>query len=249
MKPEHNLSDELLAKYLAGKTSPEETEQVLSFLAENDGNLDDFAQICAAIEVQKSAEMAASAQKKAFRRRILWVASSAAAIALIVVVALFAFQPKENSHWVAQQTDSTQNTNVVPKSKSTDNQEGDIENKKTENTDAVAPNWRGEQPKNYAESTSKTGFCNMVTPSQSKYAVSTQRTYFDFSWSTDAVRETLTLKDETGQIRYREEMQNEDYVKLKVADYQKYGKLSWALVLTYSSGATETKTGDIVFEN
>lgn len=247
MKPEHNLSDELLAKYLAGKTSPEETEQVLSFLAENDGNLDDFAQICAAIEVQKSAEMAASAHKKAVRRRILWVASSAAAIALIVVVALFAFQPKENSNWVAQQTDSTQNTIIVPESEFVDNQNDSVIEKETNN--AIAPNWRGEQPKNYAEGTSKTGFCTMITPSRNVYAVSTQRTYFDFSWSTDAVRETLTLKDETGQIRYREEMQNEDYVKLKVADYQKYGKLSWALVLTYSSGATETKTGDIVFEN
>lgn len=245
--PEQNLSDELLAKYLSGKTSPEETEQVLSFLAENDGNLDDFTQICAAIEVQKSAEKAAFAQKKAVRRRILWVASSAAAIALIVVVALFAFQPKENSNWVAQKTDSTQNTIVVPESEFTDNQNDSVIEKETNN--AIAPNWRGEQPKNYAESTSKTGFCNMITPSQSKYAVSTQRTYFDFSWSTDAVRQTLILKDENGRIVHREEMQDEDYVKLKVADYQKYGKLSWTLVLTYSSGATETKTGDIVFEN
>lgn len=249
MKFEQNLSDELLAKYLAGKTSPEETEQVLSFLAENDGNLEDFTQICAAIEVQKSAEKAAFAQKRAFRRRILWVASSAAAIALIVVVALFAFQPKENSNWVAQKNDSTQKSMAVPKSESIDNQNDSVVEKEKSKNNAIAPNWRGEQPKNYAEGTSKTGFCTMITPSRNVYAVSMQRTYFDFSWSTDAVRETLTLKDETGQIRYREEMQNEDYVKLKVADYQKYGKLSWALVLTYSSGATETKTGDIVFEN
>lgn len=247
--PEQNLSDELLAKYLSGKTSPEETEQVLSFLAENDGNLDDFTQICAAIEVQKSAEKAAFAQKRAVRRRILWVASSAAAIALIVVVALFAFQPNENDDRMAQQTDSAQNSIFVPKSESFDNQNDSIAKGVEEKSKALAPNWRGEPSKNYAEGTSKMGFCTMITPSQNVSSVSSHRTYFDFSWSTDAVRETLILKDENGRIIHREEMQNEDYVKFKVADYQKYGKLSWTLVLTYSSGATETKTGDIVFEN
>ncbi len=249
MKSEPNLSDELLAKYLSGKTSPEETEQVLSFLAENDENLEDFTQICAAIEVQKSAEKTAFSQKKAFRRRILWVASSAAAIALIVVVALFAFHTNENSNWVAQQTDSTQKTMVLPKFESIDNQNDSTVKKVKKKSNALTPNWRGEPSKNYAEGTSKTGFCTMITPSQNVSSVSFHRTYFDFSWSTDAVRETLILKDENGQTLYREEMQNEDYVKFKVADYQKYGKLSWTLVLTYSSGATETKTGDIVFEN
>jgi len=248
MEQKQRISDELLAKYLDGQTTPEETESVLSFLAENDENVDDLAHICAAIEVQKNADKMALFNKRTTRRRLLWTLSSAAAVALVVVVTLLVFFPKKEGNMVAVQTDTTKVATPSQISEEVDNQIDNVEEPSSASSDITTPNWQGEKLKNYADATAKTGFCNMIVPSQKSYTISSNRTYFDFSWSTDAVTKVLILKDENGKILFYEKIEDDDYVKFKTADYQKYNRIFWQLEVTYSNGKSETKSGEIQFE-
>ena len=53
MNDKNTISDELLTKFLCGKTTPEESELVMAYMAESDENIEDLKNICAAIEMQK----------------------------------------------------------------------------------------------------------------------------------------------------------------------------------------------------
>ena len=44
------VTDEMIARYLSGKATPEEESAVLDYMSENDGNLDDLLTITAAVE-------------------------------------------------------------------------------------------------------------------------------------------------------------------------------------------------------
>ena len=87
MKDKQMVSDELLAKYLSGATTLEETEQVLSFLAESEEHFEEFASICEAIVFQKEAEKkAAQRARRRLWMRISYATTAAAAVAAIILI-------------------------------------------------------------------------------------------------------------------------------------------------------------------
>ncbi len=86
MNDKHEISDELLTKYISGQCTETEEAEVLDYMAQHDENVDDLMNIVAAIEAQKKAE--SLALKKKPRRYIPWAA--AASVLLVVgIAALF----------------------------------------------------------------------------------------------------------------------------------------------------------------
>jgi ferric-dicitrate binding protein FerR (iron transport regulator) len=97
MQGKENITDEMIARYLSGKATPEEEAVVLDYLAESDENLDDFLAMSAAIELNsKESKENAPAELSTFnfqlstqRKRPLWPALSAAAsVALLIGVGI-----------------------------------------------------------------------------------------------------------------------------------------------------------------
>ncbi len=81
---EQHISDELLARYLSGKATPEEESAVLDYLSENDERVEDLLAMSAAVEQFGKQEVE---QKKHVRP--LWPALSAAAsVALLIGVGI-----------------------------------------------------------------------------------------------------------------------------------------------------------------
>lgn len=72
------VTDEMIARYLSGKSSPEEEAVVLDYLSESDEHLDDFLAMSAAVEVNKEEE-------PKHQTRPLWPAISAAASVAILI--------------------------------------------------------------------------------------------------------------------------------------------------------------------
>ena len=77
-----HISDELLARYLSGKATPEEESAVLDYLSESDERVEDLLAMSAAIETTKQ-------QDDKTKVRPLWPALSAAAsVALLIGVGI-----------------------------------------------------------------------------------------------------------------------------------------------------------------
>lgn len=88
-----NVTDEMIARYLSGKATPEEESAVLDYMSENDERLDDLLAMSAAIETNsievekpKGKNVEESRNRKV---RPLWTALSiAASIALVICITL-----------------------------------------------------------------------------------------------------------------------------------------------------------------
>ena len=79
-----HISDELLARYLSGKATPEEESAVLDYMSENDERLDDLLAMSAAVE-----QFGQQETKHHGRIRPLWPALSiAASIALVICLTI-----------------------------------------------------------------------------------------------------------------------------------------------------------------
>lgn len=77
-----DMTDEMIARYLSGKATPEEESAVLDYMSENDEHLEDLLAMSAAVEVNKEEE-----PKR--QTRPLWPAISAAAsVALLIGVGI-----------------------------------------------------------------------------------------------------------------------------------------------------------------
>ncbi len=87
---EQHISDELLARYLSGKATPEEESIVLDYMSESDGHIDDLLAMSAAIELNtKGNKENAPAKLSIQRKRPLWpVVSAAASVALLIGVGI-----------------------------------------------------------------------------------------------------------------------------------------------------------------
>lgn len=82
MNNRYDISDEMLARYLSGKATPEEVAVVLDYLSENDEHLDDFLAMSAAVEQFNEA-------KPKRRVRPLWpTLSIAACVTLFLCIGL-----------------------------------------------------------------------------------------------------------------------------------------------------------------
>lgn len=246
----NNISDELLTKFLCGKTSPEETELVLSFMAESDENIEDLKNICAAIEIQEDADAVKVRKRKVIPKRFFWVISSVAAVALVLFISIFVLHimKSENGgeNLVAEVTDTIQ-----PKQTENASLEDSVSFDNTNIIDNKAkpssPLWNQNQGKNYAGGDSKSCYCNMVVPREAVMIVPLSQTYFEFNWKTDAVKSIITLYDAHHNLISREEI-DDDYVRYKVADYQSYQQIYWKLTVTFSDGTAKENSGSIKFE-
>lgn len=253
MKNNNDISDELLAKFLCGKTTPEETEVVMAYMEDGDERVEDLRNISAAIEVQKDAEKAAaSAHRRRTVRTTLWTVSSAAAVALILVVGIATLRNSVHDdgsgNVIAQVTD----TIIEDESAQQPFIEGSDTNvPKTENRKDIAkPSTMGMQQyqsKNYAESEKKAGYCHMLFPKQNVYVVPQNKKYFDFSWDTDAASTTLTLYDNEHRMLTQKEI-NDGYVKFYVEDYNSNGQVYWELTAAYGDGTVKKSSGIVKFE-
>lgn len=74
------VTDEMIARYLSGKATPEEESAVLDYMSENDGNLDDLLTITAAVE-----QFGKRDTERKSHVRSLWPAISAAASVAILI--------------------------------------------------------------------------------------------------------------------------------------------------------------------
>jgi hypothetical protein len=123
-----NISDQLLAKFLDGKTDAFETEQVLAYLNENNENLEDFLNIRSAIEIDSECPVEidlrkrldivnqhiVSSDKKSNRNKFYLITSIAAAAVVVGVVFLFAFfNDKNDAHFVEKQENLEENLQNV----------------------------------------------------------------------------------------------------------------------------------------
>ena len=83
-KTEQHISDEMIARYLSGKATPEEELAVLDYMSENDERLNDLLAMSASMEQFGGQKVE---QKK--RIRPLWTALSiAASIALVICITI-----------------------------------------------------------------------------------------------------------------------------------------------------------------
>ncbi len=239
MESNHNISDELLAKYLSGKATPEESEVVLAYLAEHDERVEDFASMVAAVELQRDAEAAMKTRRRTLRR--MWVGVSAAA-AVVLAVCFFAvrtMQPRsDDGNLVATNADTA--AVIVPEQNMPDTL------MEEPSVSPANPNWHGLAQKNYAVGDSKSGYCKVVVPKQQEYRISSQQSFFDFSWHTDAEKQLFELKTTSGQVLYSEAA--DGYVRFSAEDYRQYGHLVWNLKVTFAVDSPWEMGGTIVFE-
>lgn len=251
MESDHKISDELLAKYLSGQASPEEAELALTYLSENDENLEDLTAMVAAVELQRDADAAARhAAKVRLRRRVLWTLSSAAAVALFIVAG-WALWPRgntpDNSSTLATRTDT------LPKHQSAtsthaENANGQASSSAEVRTATATPGWQEIPSKDYAAGHVKTNFCTMSSPASTACIIPNNRATFDFSWDTDAVNQMFTLSDQRGALLFSADVDDDDYIKFNTSDYKKYGEIHWRLSLTFADGTVGQKQGIITFE-
>lgn len=246
MDKKEQMSDELLAKYMSGKASSEEEEAVLQYLAENDEHLDDFLNMVAAVELQQGKKK--SIENKNVWKRVLWTFSAVAAIALLVVVGVFAFHhaEDENDHF-AQQEQAEQSQSNTPTTVS------DSVKSNSVNTRIKPDNLEKEllpavqEPKHYADSALKKSYAQMIFPSRKLTTISSDRQSVTFRWRTDACKIHLLVTFDDGGVLVDEHLENRNAYKMKIADVTQ--NLNWSAVFTFSDGNTLEKNGEIAVES
>lgn len=236
MEYKNEISDELLAKYLSGKTSKEEEEIVLAYLSESDENVDDLLNMSAAVELHHSK------QKKNVekRNRFLWAASAAAAIIVLIVVGVFVFNNNENSEEQFAQKNSQQaqqNESAISDTSSIKHS-----SPKTTKTDSVL--YQINEPKHYADSAKKRNYVNMVYPVSKLTSINGEKQSMTFRWSTDAVGIHLVVKTKENRIIVNQDLGIVKLYKLNLPN--DVDTLNWNAVFTYSDGSTAEKKGTII---
>ena len=77
----------LLSRYMSGIATKEEEEIVMDYLSESEENRLAFETMCLAVEYQRHVDMEeADGKRRMMQRRVLWIAISVAAVALICYV-------------------------------------------------------------------------------------------------------------------------------------------------------------------
>ena len=253
MNDKNTISDELLTKFLCGKTTPEETELVMAYMAESDENVEDLKNICAAIEIQKdkTASQPTHTRRNRIFKRAIWTITSVAASVLIIVACYIAFTTNtanNNDPVIAEVNDTILHpiTNIeIGGCDSTNNSKKDKVNE--EMAKHPVPILQPNREKNYAGSTEKEGYCNMLAPKKSTYSVPLSQAYFDFSWSTDAPHTKVELYDSNHKLIHKEES-DDDYIRFKTAEYQTYNLIYWKVTALFENGNTTENKGTIRFE-
>lgn len=239
MNKSKEIPDELLAKYMSGQATSEEKTEVLDYLAENDENLEDFLQICSAVEYSQSIKT-----KKTIRNRWKRISSVAAAV-LIIVVSTFLLQDRRADSLVVQ---SSSTEGPVEKENVSASQEQmqpiDIQSSQRERTkEQVLQQFTG---KNYADSSRKKNYVNMVYPSSESTSVSNGKKSITFRWNTDAVGIHLTIEGADSELVVDKQLPFVKYYTFEFPNEQ--DTLQWQAVFAFSDGTRAVKEGAIMRE-
>lgn len=107
----NNISDEMMARFLENRTSQEETEEILSYLNEEDSRMKDFCAMyqggklppidfipeniknSAAQQIQSVVQKSGVKHKSPRKKWMVWVASTAAMVAILL--SIFLIQPND----------------------------------------------------------------------------------------------------------------------------------------------------------
>ena len=245
MDPKKTISDELLAKYLDGKTTPEETELVLQYLSESDEHIAELADICEAIEVQHDAEK--SVRRRTLRTRWWLVAPVAAAVALLVILLTLPYRnlPQGGGELVAEQTDSILD---MPQTESTDAPLKSDNSTDASSSNPASPVQNAVPPKRYAGTEAKTDYVNLIYPYKTIHYISSGRKSVDFRWESDAISVRLIVKDGEANLLYDKVIKGEDHCYWPVPSVEK-PIFDWQLIFTFADGTTMIRKGCFQDEN
>ncbi len=239
MEKNKQISDELLTKYMSGKATPEEEEIVVDYLAENDGNLEDFKNITEAVVLNNRMDA-----EKPKRNRIIHFATAAAAVALLVMVGwlfLNRSDNQEDNFAQNQPLPQTDSTIVASSSDSANLTEVDNKANKITNEEQIPV---FVEPKNYADSSRKIKYASMIYPSRKRTSISNNRKDFNFRWNTDAVEVSLSVESNDGKWAKNQKLTGENHFTLSLPE--DVDTLLWQVVFTYADGTTSEQSGMIM---
>ena len=241
MEKKNQISDELLAKYMSGQATPAEEAEVLDYLAEDDENLKDFLQICSAVEANQSHSMRLTNKGS---RKNFWVAVAAIAIVLIATT-VFLLNYRSPGNQFAQQQESSDATTPQNVSDTTGSTQMQVPDSSIQLQ--ISPNTQIPQivePKNYADSSKKKNYANVVYPAAKLTSVSRDKKSMNFIWNTDAVDINFRVKDENDvTITDKRFPARRNYTLLLPDDKD---TLHWQAIFTYSDGSSTIKKGTII---
>lgn len=247
MDKKEQMSDEQLAKYMSGKASPEEEAVVLDFLAENDENLDDFLNMTVAIELQQGQEKKGTAGKT--WKKIAWGVSSAAAVAVLIIVGVLAFNHDNNGdEQFAQQEQTPHSSEDNTTTTALDTSDYPTDKTKTQPVmpnDGLTPAIR--ETRHYADGVQKNNYVKMLFPATERISISNEKKSVIFRWSTDACKVHLTVASNDGQTLVDEYLVNEKNYKLNIESCKQ--NLQWNAAFYFSDGSTILKNGNVFIEN
>lgn len=250
MNDKNTISDELLTKFLCGKTTPKETELVLAYMAERDENVEDLKNICAAIEIQKDIEKVAPRRSL---RRFLWIISSVAASVAAIVICLVAINRNDGRNddtYIVHQTDTVKfepatHDTVTAVEPTEEASKAQTEHRSNE---LFMPIQQAEQSKHYAGEMAKVNYVSLLFPYKDVHYISSDRKTINFQWESDAIRIHLMVKDFEDNLLLDKQITNDDHYQWNLPSIEE-NAFFWKMIFSFKDGSTKTKQGRIQDEN
>lgn len=251
----------LLSRYMSGIATAEEEEWVEEYLASSEENMMAFDAMCSAVEYQHEVDKKKVSGRNPFmRRRVLWIAMSVAAVALICFVVfsvIFAgSQGKGGENYVAENQNETtephspeqgggasaqdpqQNGTTAPEDEKED--EGGVDKGRP-------AGWQSHEEKQFAEEQEGGGFI-VSRPDKKVLELDQNETTVEFSWEEkNVVKQTLLLKDKKGKVLKSQQLEG-TYLKLNVGEYRSSGTVTWELEVEFKDGSRKQESGTINFK-
>lgn len=251
MNDKNTISDELLTKFLCGKTTPEETELVMAYMAESDENIEDLKNICAAIEMQKDVEKVAPCRSP---HKFLWIISSAAAAVAAIVICIVAFNRGNEtgcSPMIVEQTDTVK---FKPQFQDTAVAIEEIETEDASKREhptmpnEFVPIQPAVESKHYAGEMAKVNYVSLLFPYKDVHYISTDRKTINFQWDSDAIGIHLTVMDLDDNLLLDKQITDDDHFLWKLPPIEE-NVFFWKMIFTFKDGSTKTKQGRIQDEH
>ena len=249
MENNRKISDELLAKYLDGKTTAEETEEVLAYLAESDENIEDLANISAAVEIMHDVEKGAGRRPS---RKFLWVISSVAAAIVAIVICLVAFnrgEGEEGSPLIAEQTDTVRFEPPIQDTvTAVEPTEVAAKEQPEQQSGEFVPIQQAERSRNYAGEMAKVNYASILYPYKDVVYVSLDRKNIDFQWESDAIKVRLEIMDFEDKLLLDKQIEYDNHFLWTLPSIEE-NAFFWKMTFTFMNGSTKIKQGRIQDEN
>ncbi len=257
MMSKYEISDELIAKYMSGKASQEEADAVMEYLSQKDERVDDFLNECAAVELHHNDTKAVGGKHRALHR--WWVAvAGAAAVATVVLVAVFAFRKEDGPLMADQERQSVDSTLVnagnnveedetywaetTPKDEPASPKIVNTEDKNEQVSPQILHS--GEERKNYAGEVRKENMATMVFPSLNEVEINKRSV--TFRWNSDAETITLYICNEVGTVLQKIDVSGKSLYRYQIPDA--FLSIDWKMLFEFDDAPSVEKSGRIFVE-